>query len=576
MKRMSACLTAASLVLALALPTAGAVYQDVPQGSVLAVEVQKAVDAGLMNGYSADRFGYQDSMTRIQFVTVLSRMDPRNQGARVDLLHIDSKAEQAMKIDLDALLKRNQEFFSALDAAVKHDIIDTTVPFRPDDPITRREMSEMLVRFLGLKSAAQLAEQQLRNPDGDEGMLTNPSMGQLDVFPFTDVTEGKGYIAIAHDIGMTKGTTATTFSPNATATRAQAAAMLVRIHEKLERDLGERHGFYAISSYQQLALAEKLDTVSAGWSRMTWDGRKAELSTTSVNGNEFCIPRGYEEVASRLQGKLYLNVFMDRSGGVAELLASPEGRTQAVNQIVNELTISYQNLGRNPYSGVTIDFEGLRSTEKKNFTTFLQELSESVKQLDRNLYVCVSPVLTTGSYYDGYDYADISALADKVILMAYDYDTQDMSQFVGTEYYKTAAPAPMDQIYWSLRDALCQMDHSKVLLGFSSKNTAWQIDENGKLLSGKPVHPSNETVAKRLAQSDTIRGWSDTYQQSYAIYTTEEGSRYFLWYQSDESIRVVANTAKLLGVSGVSLWRVGMIPQETIGGTNWNWAPILK
>ena len=51
---------------------ASAAYSDVT-GS-LAAEVEKAVDYGLMNGYSADTFGYSDSVTRAQFVTVVGRM----------------------------------------------------------------------------------------------------------------------------------------------------------------------------------------------------------------------------------------------------------------------------------------------------------------------------------------------------------------------------------------------------------------------------------------------------------------------------------------------------------------------
>ena len=81
------------------------------------------------------------------------------------------------------------------------------------------------------------------------------------------------YIQIAYTIGMTNGTSATAFSPGSTATRAQAAAMLVRIYEKITAPTGPVHGFYAISSYSQLDLAGDMDAVSAGWSRMTWDGR---------------------------------------------------------------------------------------------------------------------------------------------------------------------------------------------------------------------------------------------------------------------------------------------------------------
>ena len=78
-------------------------------------------------------------------------------------------------------------------------------------------------------------------------------------------------------------------------------------------------------------------------------------------------------------------------------------------------------------------------------------------------------------------------------------------------------------------------------------------------------------MAARLAQPDTETGWSDTYQQSYAIYTTEDGGRYFLWYQDDASIQAELRCAKALGVTGVSLWRLGSLPTAE----SWNWNSLL-
>ena len=192
-------------------------------------------------------------------------------------------------------------------------------------------------------------------------------------------------------------------------------------------------------------------------------------------------------------------------------------------------------------------------------------------EIGKKLYVCVSPVLSTGyygaNYYDGYDYAAIGELADKVILMAYDYEAKDMSQFVGTNYYGTAATAPINEVYLGLRAITAQIDPSKVLLGLSCRSVAWQIDNESKLVSGTPAYPTTETVAKRLAQEDTEIGWAKDYQQPIAIYKTEDGNRYFLWYQDDASIQVAMNAAKLLGVTGTSVWRLGSIPQ---GDWNWN------
>ena len=145
--------------------------------------------------------------------------------------------------------------------------------------------------------------------------------------------------------------------------------------------------------------------------------------------------------------------------------------------------------------------------------------------------------------------------------MAHDYDARDMSGFLGTDYHKTAVPAPIDQVYWGLRAVVNAVaDDSKIVLGYSCKSVAWRIDNNGKLITAKPVYPTNDTVARRLADPATELGWSDAYQTAYAIYTDESGSRYFMYYQDADTVQASLQAAKLLGVTGVSVWRLGTIP----------------
>lgn len=551
MKKLLSSLLAAALTAGLLVPSAGAVdtgFSDVPAESALAGEVRKAVDYGLMNGYDNDTFGYGDSMTRAQFTAVLVRMMGWDTVTPQTPTYTDVPASHT--------------WYSVIETAAAHDVAGACGMFRPSDPVTRGEMAELLVRALGLKGAAE----RLNDTSSTYSRIHGGT-------PFIDLPEGKaGYITIAYRIGMTNGTSNTTFSPDNTATRSQAAAMLVRIYEKISAPTDFVHGFYAISSYSQLNLAGDMDAVSAGWSRMTWDGETAILRTTSANGNEYAIPSGYEEVTDYLSNQdvpLHLSVFMDGED-LKSLLASGEGRAQAVAQIVNEVTVDYQTIGENPYSGVTIDFEGLRSAQRADFTAFLTELDRELERLDKSLYVCVSPILAEGydASYSGYDYAAIGDLADKLILMAYDYDARDMRDFVGTTYYRTAATVPMDQVYLGLKLLTDRVESEKVLLGFSARATAWQIDGEGNLVSGTPVYPTVETVAARLAQPGTERGWSNAYQQSYAVYCTEDGSRWFLWYQDERSLQAELQTARLLGVTGVSFWRLGTLPTSA----DWNWS----
>ena len=545
--RFLALALSAVLTLSLLPVSAGAAgFRDVPSNSALAGEVAKANFYGLMAGYNATTFGYADSMTRAQFVTVLSRMMNWGGSTAGGSTH---GVTEAMALPAGI----SDTYFAAISAAARQGVVDADRPFRPNAAITRAEMAEMLVRALGLSGAAKL----LKDKE----------------LPFTDVTSRHGYIAVTYAIGMTKGMTATTFAPDKTATRAQAAAMLVRIYEKLQTaGKGESHGFYAISSYRQIEMAEGMDIVSFGWSRMTWTDGSAKLSTTSAGGNEFFVPSGYEAAVKPLEQsntQRNLMVYMDTSGGLNELLSSETGRSQAVSEIMNELTVSYRALGHNPYTGVTIDFEGLFSPQKTDFTVFLTALQKELKAAGKSLAVCVSPTLSKSTYYDGYDYRAIGQLADRVILMAYDYQARDLSGYLGTEYYKTSAIAPIDQIFASLLDITDVQtgvaDVSKVLLGVQFQSIVWKVDRNGKLLSGTPVYPDEETLAKRLNQSDTVTGWSQDYQCPYASYTTEDGSRWFCFYENGDSLQAKCQAAALLGVTGVSYWRLGTIPAERLG-----------
>ena len=51
--------------------------------------------------------------------------------------------------------------------------------------------------------------------------------------PFSDVTVNRGFITMAYDLGLMKGKDGGRFDPDAPATREQAAAVLVRVHDQL-------------------------------------------------------------------------------------------------------------------------------------------------------------------------------------------------------------------------------------------------------------------------------------------------------------------------------------------------------
>ncbi len=519
-------------------------YTDIPEGNWSVSAVNAAKDYGLMQGTDAGVFGFGSTITKAEFITVLDRMF----GWELISPEVPTLSN----------VTKDQWYYNYVETALSHGVIDPGKTFAPSAPITREEMAVMLVKGLGYDTLSQSAA----------------SLGS----PFTDVTNNVGYITIAGDIGMTKGTSDTTFSPAVTAKREEAAAMLVRVYEKYISKLEWVHGFYAISSYSQKELTDDMDAVSLGWSRMSYNaGEGAFLNTASANSNEYNIPEGYENITSYLkenQTKTHLTVYMDTSTMVetssgstdicSAILLDSTQRSQAVNAIVNELETNYSTIGYNPYSGVTIDFEGMKGNAlKAGFNAFLTELSVKLKTLNKTLYVTVQPATSDGYYYDSYDFRTIGSLADKVILMAHDYNETTMPEnLLGSEYYRNTPVTPFASVYYALKAITDQNtgveDTSKIALAISFSSVGWEL-ENGKLAETSSVRPTPSTIYTRL-KGGAAMGYSAVYRNPYITYTTEEGKDIFLWYEDERSVNDKIELAKLFGIKGVSFWRLGTIP----------------
>ena len=529
-------LAAALLVSAAPLsPAAQAAFSDTA-GSWAAGTVEKVEAYGLMQGYPDGTFGIGKDITRGEFVTILCRMFGWDTVTPQSPSYIDCSPSYWA--------------YASVETARAHDVMDPAGAFRPEDYISREEMAVMLVRALGYDELAH---------DLDDLTL-----------PFSDVTENVGYIAIAYDIGMVNGVAgpdgSLRFLPSHSATREEAAAMLVRVYERYTSKVDWLHGFYAFSSYSQIGLTSSMDGVSVGWARMEYDPATGPwVNSTSANGNDWVRPADPTPATSYFEtnGIPYnLCVFASavdkltladgtETSTVAALTATPEARAQAVSALVS---------AADGYAGLTIDFEGLKGDVlKADYVTFMTELRAALPA-DKTLYVCVQP----DTWYTGYDYRGLGQVCDKVILMAHDYQwTSVPASYVGTA--NTDSPVtPFDQVYEALRDItdpqIGVADRSKIALAISFGTAGFHIDDNGCLVETTIYHPAQSTLAARLNQSDTVVTYDEGHRNPYAIYTTEDGSRYKVWYEDERSVLDKIELARMFGIGGVSLWRVGNIP----------------
>lgn len=547
MKRLKS-LLAACLGLCLLVPlfptasAAGEQFSDVPADSFAYQDILDLRDEGVIKGTGDNVFGTYDNFKRGDFVLMLAR-----------LMGWDTESGTPLASDVPA----GHYAAAAIASAEKQGIIDTAdgYTFRPNDLITREELAVMLVRAMGIgdETAASLTDTVKASPFTDM---------DREQFPTTF-----NAVVMAYDFGIINGLTAdrpTQFNPKGNATREQTAAMMMRFYRKHNAALAELHGFYAISSFGQKDMITQLDAFTTGWSRLEYGESGPELNTSGANGNDWSVPAGAQEITNMGAGKTMLM-------GVLLSTAQKSGEQTQANLLLNEanraaaVAAITDYLKANPaYTGVTIDFEGFVSAEYKvPFTAFLRELDKALADLNGNgknyyLYCAVPPA----GNYNGYDYRAIGEIADKVILMAHDYNAATLPDYLQTEIPQTPL-APYGEVYAALQQITDSQtgvqDKTKVLLAISFDTTRWEYTADS--FDNKAKKSDYASVYKRLQDGSSPYYYNEKYQSPYLYYQDDsDGTTNVVWYENRDSVQAKCDLARYFGIGGVSLWRLGTIP----------------
>lgn len=536
MKKLMSLFLSASMLFTLSFPVSArdvvVQFTDVPQDSFAFQDIAELKNLGVATGMGDGTYGIYNTFKRCDFVLMLAR-----------LLKWDTSAISAPFSDVDAAHYAS----GAIYAALKLDVISAdSASFRPNDFITRAEMAEMLARALGYRNLADNYK---------------PTQN-----PFTDVSANQGLssltcgaISMAYNFGIINGTGTgypTQFNPTGVATREQAAAMMMRFYRRTTQKPTQLHAFYAMSSWPQREYIKDTDAISVGWARMEYDTTYgATLNMKSSNFNEYYVPSGAKDLLDYSNAPVSLSVYMDASFNPLGLLQNDAARASAVSQIVAAAN------NRPAFRGVTIDFEGFVSADfRAPFVSFLRELRAALGS-SYTLTCAVPP----NDYYKGYDYRAIGEICDKVILMAHDYNPTTLPEYMLSELPNTPV-APITNVYNSLAEITNPItgiaDKSKIMLALSFTTARWEMS-NGK------VNPSLKrsdysTIALRISNNTATAGYNENSQSPYITYfDPSDNTNNIVWYENEKSLAAKAKMAQMFGIGGISVWRLGIIPENT-------------
>ena len=530
-------------------------FGDVPETHFAFQAISDMRRLGITGGIGNNQFGMGRTVTRGEFITFL-----------IKLTGWDPIAPEQGSFNDNT--DKNNYYYTPIETALQHGvIIRDSEYFRVDDAVTREEMAVMIVRALGYDSLA--------------GQVAN-------LAGFSDVTINKGYITIARDFGIMSGTGNNTFGPDLPATREAAAYMLMKMYERMNRTINEVHAFYAISSYSQVDMIPSMDSAGFGWSRLEFDAASNQviLNTSYSNGNEYGFPVGFSETLNRakdngIPAQLMVAVKDEAitdptTGGIVPLveyaIGSPEVRSRIIQSIVQQINASTIDGVTVSFDGAVIDFENLKGeSTKEYFNEFLKELKQQLAACNKTLIVAVQPAREPGQeYYDGYDFKAIGEIADKVILMAHDYYAKHLTDSEMKAGYTLTPPTPFDEVYYALKAITDKntgvQDVSKILLQISFDPVQWQ-KKVGEVINKTPYHPSYEALQKRLSMDGVTIAYSNTIQNPYAKYAdSTDGTDNIIWYEDSRSVEAKMKLASMFGVEGISIWRLGNIPDYEDAG----------
>ena len=226
--------------------------------------------------------------------------------------------------------------------------------------------------------------------------------------------------------------------------------------------------------------------------------------------------------------------------------------TQTQNIFINNI-ISVLNAKN--YYGVDIDFEYLYPTDKENYINFLRNLKAQLVANNKTLSVAVAPKYRdnqSGILYEAHDYRAIGEIADRVIIMTYEW---------GYVYGEPMAISPYSEVNAVLSYAVTRIPSNKILMGMPNYAYDWILPFS----PGTSATTLTNTQALELAiDNGAVIKFDTKAQAPYFNYTDASGKLHVVWFEDAKSIQARLSLVSKYNLAGVSYWTI-----NNFNAVNW-------
>lgn len=280
------------------------------------------------------------------------------------------------------------------------------------------------------------------------------------------------------------------------------------------------------------ANAGNLNVISPTWFKLC-DNEGGYTSFASADYVQKAHDRGLEVWA------LIENIEYKDSISMYEILSSTTTRQKLIDSLMNDL-ITYG------IDGINVDFEQLSMDCGEHFVEFIRELSVACRKNGKVLSV---DNYVPRDFNDYYDRKEQGIVADYVIVMGYD------EHYAGSK--EAGSVASIDYVEDGIAQTVKEVPAEKVINAIPFYTRIWETTGDGIISQAVDMVTAEQFISNHGITAE----WDETTCQNYGEYTSGD-SRYQVWLEDADSIKVKLNVMENYGIGGVAEWRLGFEKPE--------------
>lgn len=222
------------------------------------------------------------------------------------------------------------------------------------------------------------------------------------------------------------------------------------------------------------------------------------------------------------------------------LLNDTELQDALLDNVVSNMNI----LG---YRALDIDFEFIYPKERDKFTAFVAKAKEKLAPYGYKVWVALAPKSSDdqmGILYEAHDYKALGEIADKVLLMTYEW---------GYSRGPALPVSPLDKVREVVKYAVSEIDPEKIFLGIPNYGYDFIIPFDKNSPPARTI--SNEEAVRLAIETGSEIMFDEKSQTPYFNYT-RGGETHEVHFEDARSVTQKLALANEFGLFGIGVWNI--------------------